>query len=156
MNTREMRRLFGYSHWAMGEALRGLERAGCELPAARRLLAHLIAAELLWLRRLGADGPEVKVWPGWTLAECAAELASLPARWNALLAECERPGGPVREVAYVNSKGESWTSSVEDILHHVLFHGAYHRGQIASRMRDAGVDPVYTDYIHARRQGLVE
>jgi uncharacterized damage-inducible protein DinB len=29
----------------------------------------------------------------------------------------------------------------------------YHRGQIAADMRASGVEPVYTDFIHAVRQG---
>ena len=55
----------------------------------------------------------------------------------------------------MNSKGEPYTSSVEDILTHVVFHGAYHRGQIAAKMRESGLEPAYTDYIHAIRQGFV-
>ena len=60
-----------------------------------------------------------------------------------------------RQAEYVNSKGERYVSSVEDILTHVVFHGAYHRGQIAAKMREAGFDPAYTDYIHAVRQHFV-
>jgi uncharacterized damage-inducible protein DinB len=59
-------------------------------------------------------------------------------------------------VSYTNSKGELWTSTVEDILTHLVIHSAYHRGQIASDLRSAGREPAYTDYIHAVRQGLIE
>jgi len=59
-------------------------------------------------------------------------------------------------VSYVNSKGEPWTSSVEDILTHLVLHSSYHRGQIAADTRASGHAPASTDYIHARRQGLVE
>jgi uncharacterized damage-inducible protein DinB len=38
-------------------------------------------------------------------------------------------------------------------LIHVLFHSAYHRGQIALQMRASGLTPAYTDFIHAVRQG---
>jgi uncharacterized damage-inducible protein DinB len=38
----------------------------------------------------------------------------------------------------------------------VLFHSAYHRGQIASQMRAAGFTPAYTDFIHAVREGFIE
>jgi uncharacterized damage-inducible protein DinB len=34
-------------------------------------------------------------------------------------------------------------------------HSAYHRGQIASHMREQGQAPAYTDFIHAVRQGHV-
>lgn len=59
-------------------------------------------------------------------------------------------------VSYKNSKGELWTSTVQDVLTHVLMHSAYHRGQIASQMRANGQTPAYTDFIHAVRQGLIE
>jgi len=54
------------------------------------------------------------------------------------------------------AKGEPWTSSVQDVLTHVVMHSAYHRGQIASLMRAGGSTPAYTDFIHAVRQGVIE
>jgi uncharacterized damage-inducible protein DinB len=36
---------------------------------------------------------------------------------------------------------------VEDILLHTCLHGAYHRGQIARDLRQAGDPPEPTDYI---------
>ncbi len=66
------------------------------------------------------------------------------------------PAGLLETVVYKNSKGEPWTSTVEDILTHVVLHSAYHRGQIASLMRAGGEQPAYTDFIHAVRQGLIE
>ena len=59
-------------------------------------------------------------------------------------------------VGYRNSLGEYWTSTAGDILTHVAMHGGYHRAQIAAALRERGREPVYTDFIHAIRQGLVE
>ena len=59
-------------------------------------------------------------------------------------------------ISYKNSKGEPWSSTVLDILTHVIVHSAYHRGQIASHMRETGQTPAFTDFIHAVRQGLIE
>ena len=66
------------------------------------------------------------------------------------------PAGFDEKIEYRNSKGEAWSSRVEDVLTHVLLHSAYHRGQVALEMRSAGIGPAYTDFIHAVRQGLVE
>ena len=44
----------------------------------------------------------------------------------------------------------------KDVLTHVILHSAYHRGQVALAMRAAGMEPAYTDFIHAVRQGFVE
>jgi uncharacterized damage-inducible protein DinB len=67
------------------------------------------------------------------------------------------PAGAFDEnIEYRNTKGEEWSSRVEDILTHVLMHSAYHRGQIALEMRTAGAEPASTDFIHAVRQGFME
>jgi len=84
--------------------------------------------------------------------QCQALLSELSSE----LAHLEHLGPLDRPVSYSNSKGEPWTSTVEEILTHLVIHSAYHRGQIASDLRSAGQEPAYTDYIHAVRQGLIE
>ena len=117
-------------------------------------MGHIIAAELLWLARMKGARSRLPVWPDLSLEECEARLPELSRSLaGTLTAEAE---GLARPVAYANSKGETWTSTVEEILTHVVIHSAYHRGQIASDLRSAGQEPAYTDYIHAVRQGLVE
>jgi uncharacterized damage-inducible protein DinB len=117
-------------------------------------MGHIIAAELLWLARLERVPSPLPVWPDLSLQECEAMFPELSSRLvRALPAEA---GALTRPVPYTNSKGEPWTSTVEEILTHVVIHSAYHRGQIASDLRGAGQEPAYTDYIHAVRQELVE
>ena len=65
-------------------------------------------------------------------------------------------GDVSQSITYKNSKGEEWTSTIVDVLNHVVIHSAYHRGQIASHMRANGQTPAYTDFIHGVRQGLVK
>ncbi len=117
-------------------------------------MGHIIGAELLWLARMQGRPNELAVWPDLTLEQCEARIRGLSRGFGEALIDGSRD--PVRVVAYTNSKGESWTSTVEDILTHVVIHSAYHRGQIASDLRAAGQEPAYTDYIHAVRQGLIE
>jgi uncharacterized damage-inducible protein DinB len=107
----------------------------------------------MWLARIRKE-QKVSVWPGLTLLECEQQLAELPELWRDYLAALTPEQLSVK-VPYVNSKGESWSNTVEDILTHVILHSAYHRGQIAQDMRAAGIEPVNTDFIHAVRQSLV-
>jgi uncharacterized damage-inducible protein DinB len=117
-------------------------------------MGHIVGAELLWLARLRREPASLPVWPDLPVDECARHLDRLSEMWVEYLADTH--GGRLAEqVSYTNSKGEAWTSGVEDILTHVTFHSAYHRGQIASDLRAAGQTPAYTDYIHAVRQGFV-
>lgn len=92
---------------------------------------------------------------GFHLEQCEAQITELAHLWREYVAQLS-PAGLSERVAYKNSKGEPWNSTVEDVLTHVVLHSAYHRGQIASLMRAAGEQPAYTDYIHAVRQGLIE
>jgi uncharacterized damage-inducible protein DinB len=117
-------------------------------------MGHIIAAELLWLARLDGVPSPLPVWPDLSLTECEARFVELSSGLlRALTGEAEALARPV---TYTNSKGERWTSTVEEILTHVVIHSAYHRGQIASDLRSAGHDPAYTDYIHAARQRFIE
>ena len=148
-----LRRLIHYDGWANAAALESLH--GLDHPRARAWMAHIIAAGSLWLRRIREEPPAMPVWPDLDLERCASELARLRADWDAYLdavSDADLDDG----VGYRNSKGEFWTSTVSDILLHVVTHSAYHRGQIAAAVREAGGTPAYTDFAHAVRQGLVE
>ncbi|HEV7515522.1 MAG TPA: DinB family protein [Thermoanaerobaculia bacterium] len=149
------RRLFVYDDWANREVLAALKRAEVVPPKALRWLAHILAAERLWLNRLRADPSPVVVWPDLTLDLCAAEIEALVGLYRTYL-DGLTGEGLAASVTYVNSQGERWTSRAEDILTHVVMHSAYHRGQIAAALRAAGATPAYTDFIHAVRVGLVE
>ncbi|MGH3118718.1 MAG: DinB family protein [Gaiellales bacterium] len=147
-------RLLRYDCWANGEALESL-RSGRAPDQVVRWMAHIVGAECLWLARLRQEPPTLPVWPDFDLDDSAVRLPLLAVAWQRHL-EALAPEDLDDGVAYRNSKGEFWTSSVRDILDHVLTHSAYHRGQIATAVREAGGEPAYTDFIHAVRQGLVE
>jgi uncharacterized damage-inducible protein DinB len=152
---RRHRRLFEYEDWANREALASL--AAVSPPPARsvKLLAHIAGASRLWLGRLRRAEKPAAVWPDLDVAQCRAALEDLGRLWTTYLEELT-PARLEETVSYVNSKGEPWTSSVEDIVTHVVLHSSYHRGQIAADTRASGHAPAYTDYIHARRKGFVE
>jgi uncharacterized damage-inducible protein DinB len=95
------------------------------------------------------------VWPELDFDICAEELVAIEGEWMQCLATLDEEGLD-EGVGYRNSKGEFWTNTVGDILTHVLLHSHYHRGQIASAVREAGGTPAYTDFIHAVRTGLIE
>ncbi len=125
------------------------------LRARSHLLAHITSAERLWLERLLVQKQTLAVWPQFTLEQCKLEIDQLPGLWRSYLTSLGEEGLS-GSVAYLNTKGERFTSRKQDILMHVVMHSAYHRGQIAADMRAAGFTPAYTDFIHAVRQGFVK
>ncbi len=142
-----LKKLFDYDDWANREEVRHLRSLAHPPKQAMAILAHIVGAEVLWLGRLRGEKPAV-VWPDWTLDQIEAEIDHLKSEWP-------REFGRVEVVEYVNSKGEKWSSRADDVLMHVVIHGAYHRGQIATLVRQSGDTPAYTDYIHCIRSSFV-
>lgn len=149
-----LKRQFSYNEWANREVLASLQANAPAIERPLQLYAHILSAESLWLDRLNQQSPKIAVWPRSGLDECKALLAEVGAAWNEYLREIS-PARLAQTCSYTNSKGEPWSSSVLDVLTHVLYHSAYHRGQIASTMRANGQTPPYTDFIHAARQKLI-
>lgn len=140
-----LRRLVDHLEWANRRALDAARESGSD--EALRLLSHLIGAERVWLRRLETgDSSELEIWPDLDFDACARLLRenvdALRGRLDGL-----DPEALGREVTYRNSKGTEFHTPLGEILLHVLLHGAYHRGQIAVRIRDGGGEPVNTDFI---------
>jgi uncharacterized damage-inducible protein DinB len=150
--TQQLDRLLQYNVWANLEALRSLSD-GAPTPRSLRWMAHIVGSEYLWMARLQREAAVLPVWPDLDLPTCAAHQKELSRRWPEYLKAARN--SLADKVRYTNSKGETWTNTVEDILTHVVVHSAYHRGQIASDLRAAGSVPAYTDYIHAVREGYV-
>jgi len=159
MHAKDFLRMFAYDSWANRECIAALRNAEPVSPDALARMAHILSAQKLWLERILKQSQSLPVWPTATLEDCALLEEETSLAWRNYLERLGNqfaPGSLDDQVEYRNSKGEVWTSRVEDILTHVLFHSMYHRGQIALQMRAFGLEPAYTDFIHAVRQRFVE
>jgi uncharacterized damage-inducible protein DinB len=159
MQVKDFLRMFAYDHWANRECLAAMRAAGSVSADTVGRMAHILSAQKLWLERMRKQPQSMPVWPSSTLEDCMALAEQMSSAWRNYLTQLGMrlpPGSLDDQVEYRNSKGESWSSRVEDMLTHVLLHSAYHRGQIALQMRASGAEPAYTDFIHAVRQGFVE
>jgi uncharacterized damage-inducible protein DinB len=149
-----LRRQFVYDEWGNQEVLARLRAEGTD-ERSIQLMAHILSAERLWLERIQQQPQSSPVWPKSDLDQCEAHAAEISRLWRGYF-QTICADDLSHPVSYKNSKGEPWTSTVADILTHVLMHSTYHRGQIASHLRGIGRAPAYTDFIHGVRQGLVK
>jgi uncharacterized damage-inducible protein DinB len=156
MNRREEHflRMFAYDYWANRQCLAAMQAAPGVSSDTIGRMAHVLSAQKLWFERLRHERQSLPVWPNTSIPGCIALADEMRSLWRSYLMTLQ-PGAGNEKIEYHNSKGESWSSRVEDVLTHVLMHSAYHRGQIALEMRKAGMEPAYTDFIHAVRQGFV-
>lgn len=148
-----LKKLFSYDRWANSEYLRALT-ANQHGDRPVRLLSHVVAAQMLWMDRIKRRSARAPVWPEWDISECQNNLEHSAQEWKPYVDQLS-PDEARTTIAYKNSKGEAWESTVEDILIHVSNHGTYHRAQIAALIRANGTTPPYTDYIEGVRRGKV-
>ncbi|GAA3938482.1 DinB family protein [Hymenobacter algoricola] len=148
INTIE--KLGAYNVWANETLLRhldGLVAGGAAVPASvLRLFSHIFNAQSIWIGRLTTTPSPVKVWQEHDLAGLHYWHEQSTARVYRMAAEADDMELH-RQISYTNSAGESFTSQVSDIFTHLPIHGNYHRGQVATKLREAGLEPINTDYI---------
>jgi uncharacterized damage-inducible protein DinB len=152
------RRQFRYVRWAdlrILEALRETPEAHAE---ALPLLAHLLAAEHIWLNRLQRGllpheerDPSYAPWPTLSMAECEALAAANHTSYDALFEQLDEDHLST-VISYRTSQGQAYSNLVCDILTHVITHGPYHRGQIAKVIGRCGGMSVNTDFITFARE----
>jgi uncharacterized damage-inducible protein DinB len=141
-------RLYEHLEWADSAVIDNLGRNPGPPAKAMDAFSHVLAAEKLWLERIGGQvGAPVAVWPKLTIQDCKALAESNRRAFRRILdatteTDLERP------VSYVTSKGDKFTNTLGDILLHMALHCSYHRGQVAAAVRAAGGEPVNTDYIN--------
>lgn len=140
-----LERLIAQMAWADERVIMALRRAGA-IDRALTLYGHVLGAEHVWLARLEGREPTVAVWPQLDLEGCERLAAENHAAYRGYMSRLSA-ADVGRAVHYRNSAGDEFDSTIEDILLQVATHGAYHRGQIALLLRDAGDVPEPTDYI---------
>jgi uncharacterized damage-inducible protein DinB len=157
--TDRYRRWFEYEKDSHAKVLASLHTVPAEqrnTPAFQKaltLLGHLVACRRIWLCRLGAaaEMPESFFREELTLSELADSLPDVHAAWSAYykgLADADL----ARVFEYRSWAGDWYRDSVEDVLTQMFGHSWYHRGQIASLVRQAGGEPAATDFIFWTRQ----
>jgi uncharacterized damage-inducible protein DinB len=143
---RQLGKLLDHLEWADRRVLDSLRAMTHTDQRALDLYAHVLGAEHTWLSRMLERAPREKIWPDLTLERAAALAAENAAGLRTLL-ESRSAIELQRKVAYSNSAGIAFESTVEDMLLQVILHGCYHRGQVAMVVRGAGGEPAPTDYI---------
>ena len=162
MTTGEVRELFAYDAWANAlvfEAAAALSEeqlvhsVASSFPSVGGTLAHMVGAEWVWLRRWLGESP--RGFPDWVAKPV---LADLRARLSAVEQECETfvaglsDGDLGRVVSYRNLAGQAFSDPLDSLIRHVVNHSTYHRGQVATQLRQLGLKPPSTDLIVFLRQ----
>lgn len=145
--TQLITEIFQYEKWANNEIINAVVKINSPTEKVLSLMSHIINAQIIWLSRINNTVPDTEVWKMFEKDELnIRHTESIDNILNFLNEQKEDDFG--RFISYQNSKGEKFKTSVKDILIHMSYHSAYHRGQIISLLKSEGEEFPYTDYIH--------
>lgn len=136
--------LFAYSHHCNLRLAALLIQHEQQLPERPlRQFSHILNAQRIWNNRI-QPGPQG--FGIWDVHPSEALITIENANHEHTLQILGQY--PLNEtVDYLNTRGELFTNSVRDMLFHVVNHSTYHRAQIATDLKQQGIEPLTTDYI---------
>lgn len=136
-----------YDHWANERYLKFIEENQIANERVSRICGHVLVAQVLWIKRIiPVEMDDYSLWENYSLIEMNKMSETCYSVWKNFLEEY--PDNAFSEIiSYTNTQGLAFKTPVNEIISHVLYHGAYHRGQLAILIRDLGFTPPYTDYV---------
>jgi uncharacterized damage-inducible protein DinB len=161
MTIFEAMELFGYGSWAnarmfaSAEALTPRQQEAAvasSFPSISATLAHIVGSEWYWSRvwtgsdTTSASGSAAKP----TVAELRAQLAAVEAERAEFLASMT-DADLGRVVSYRDSDG-GFSIPLGQSIRHMVNHSSYHRGQLATQLRQLGQTPPNTDFTRYLRE----
>ncbi len=139
--------LFAYNHHSNQKVLKlVLEHPEEVSEKTINLVNHILNAHQIWNARIVGE-PEFGVW----------QIHASDVLWELNTENHEKTIQILTEVdinstiKYITSKGIPYTNTVKDILFHLINHSTYHRAQIATELKNYGIEPENTDYIFYAR-----
>jgi uncharacterized damage-inducible protein DinB len=158
MTADYIRILLEYNYWARDRVLTSAEQLtseqlsrnlGSSFGSVLDTLVHMYSAEWIWFQRWNGESP--------TAGPDRSQLVSVDAirvTWRSLEAQIRAfvealgPAGLARTIEYKTMNRQSGSSAYWQMIVHVVNHGTYHRGQIATMLRQLGAKPALsTDMI---------
>jgi len=138
-------KIFRHMKWSDMRILNLMEETKISKGKVVELISHIVIAEDIVYKRISNEFYENQFWNLLSIEECKKIVEQTSPKFMQYIRSLPENDFQ-KKISYKNSKGIDYTTSVEDLLTHVAFHGVYHRGQIMLLMRDSGQDVVATDY----------
>lgn len=162
MSPDEVRLLYDYNAWANRRTLSSAavlsveqftKSLGSSFSSVRDTLAHIWGSQWAWLERFQGQSPA-------SLPESGQfpDLASLKARWmededRLLQFAAQLTQEDLNKViCYRTFKFGEYQNPLWQSMQHMVNHSSYHRGQVATLLRQSGAEPISTDLMHFYRE----
>ncbi|MBP9096372.1 MAG: DinB family protein [Ignavibacteria bacterium] len=115
---------------------------------------HIWDAENIWQNRI--NGESLLIWPSTEFTgnfKEAVKLFNSQSKQLIDLVENNSDTGLIKVIAYKNQAGKEFQNKLYEIIMHCMNHSTFHRGQIVTMLRTAGVTNLFsTDLITYYRE----
>ena len=166
MTVNDLVRLHDYGHWANKKVLAVVAQLTPEqftqsiagsYGSVRNTLVHVLSAEWGWLDRCGGHerGPALKA-DDYPNVESLVEACGKVESWVSAFLSQLKDEELYRQVDFKNSRGETRSMALGELMQHAANHGVHHRGQVALLLRELGHAPGNFDLLlyDAERRGM--
>jgi len=151
MTHQDLQDLVEYNYWARDRVLSAVtllpsdqftRDLGSSFTSVRDTLVHIYSAEWVWYSRWTGVSPAEPI-----RADRFPDLASVRKAWveleGQIRAFVERLADDQakRAIDYRLMNGNPGRSTFQQMVQHVVNHGAYHRGQVTTMLRQLGAAP---------------
>ncbi|EHQ29289.1 DinB family protein [Mucilaginibacter paludis] len=143
---RYFKRLFEYDKWAGHILLSKFEKQFPQNERIYQLFSHLLSAQLIWLDRCIGAPQKAIIWGERLPEEMRNDLEIYHQAWVEFIDQLQ-PDDFDKNITYTNSKGDTFTTRLSDIMTHVINHGTHHRGSIITLMKEEGFVLPNIDFI---------
>ncbi|MBI1802644.1 MAG: DinB family protein [Chloroflexi bacterium] len=151
-----IRKLYVYYAWANRRILDTAARVSPDQYFATQpdgqslhtILTHTLGAQWVWLHRWRRQA-----LPARSEIAAIADLETLRARWETLDAELQQFAATLTDaeldnvISYVNTRGETWSYPLWQMMMQVVNHGTQHRSEAALRLTELGHSPGNLDFL---------
>lgn len=140
-----------FTLWANTMLADSLVRQGIVSGKAFEVFCHVLGAEATWASRCLGMPSQLSTWPAIDPEQLNVMAVENYHHLNSIVMENADNLDTV--ISYQNSDGVPFETPLNEIIQHMLLHGAYHRGQVNAHLRASGLKPVRIDYIIYLREG---
>jgi uncharacterized damage-inducible protein DinB len=124
-----------FEYWATSEFIKSMKNAKPLEDRALLLLSHILSSARIWLNRINGETPTVGMFQERTLSDCTAQMEENRNLWLNYLSTIE-DAEMYRVFEFIFPvDGSKKRISVIDGITHLMYHSAYHKGQIVTLLK---------------------